>query len=61
MCFDVCPEPWGLQPASFEPTFAPDASPVAIAEERVTLPASGPLVINGMYASMALVEQRSCS
>ncbi len=63
LCFDACPEPYGLAPepgAGFElqdpaKLFgrkpAPEAKPVPIPDERLPLPATGPLVTKGTYAS----------
>jgi pyruvate/2-oxoacid:ferredoxin oxidoreductase alpha subunit/NAD-dependent dihydropyrimidine dehydrogenase PreA subunit len=52
LCFDACPEPYGLMP---ERSAAPPASPrpsiETIPDERVPLPASGPLVVKGIYAA----------
>ncbi len=62
LCFDACPEPYGLRPALFEvasmdpphilpPRFAASAAPADVPDAFVSLPDSRPLVIKGTYAS----------
>ena len=51
LCFDACPEPYGLRPDIGRGTHLvlPLAAPIA--DSRIRLPESGPLVVKGMYAS----------
>jgi len=64
LCFDACPEPYGLMPATSEggfelvdpakflgprPTTAP--TPTAVPDEQLPLPQLRPLIIKGTYAS----------
>ena len=62
LCFDACPEPYGLRRALFEvdsidpppllaPAFAPATTPEPIADSSETLPDSCPLDVKGTYAS----------
>jgi pyruvate/2-oxoacid:ferredoxin oxidoreductase alpha subunit len=52
LCFDACPEPHALASDDGQPeNYAPWRTAVPIADSRVTLPDSGPLITKGMYAS----------
>jgi 2-oxoglutarate ferredoxin oxidoreductase subunit alpha/2-oxoisovalerate ferredoxin oxidoreductase alpha subunit len=51
LCFDACPEPYGLHPAGEPPPARVPAFATPQPDERIALPASGPLVIKGMYAA----------
>jgi NAD-dependent dihydropyrimidine dehydrogenase PreA subunit len=63
LCFDACPEPYGLAPEPgdtyelqdpaklFGRKPTPAVNPVPIPDERLALPATRPLVTKGTYAS----------
>ena len=52
LCFDACPEPFGLKSeGEGDATPPPRLAAAPIPDSAVELPESGPLVIKGMYAS----------
>jgi pyruvate/2-oxoacid:ferredoxin oxidoreductase alpha subunit/NAD-dependent dihydropyrimidine dehydrogenase PreA subunit len=64
LCFDACPEPYGLRPEAAASDFAPvdpaaemgprrttAPQPVELPDRRVPLPETRPLVVKGTYAS----------
>jgi pyruvate/2-oxoacid:ferredoxin oxidoreductase alpha subunit/NAD-dependent dihydropyrimidine dehydrogenase PreA subunit len=62
LCFDACPEPYGLRPATFEPAsmdpprmlperFASVVEPKAVPDVRLPFTPGTPLVTKGTYAS----------
>lgn len=52
LCFDACPEPYGLRPDVVEAAARRAATAIEpVADAFVDLPSAGPLVLKGMYAS----------
>ena len=51
LCFDACPEPYGLRPDVEEARPARPAPAPAVPDRVVALPASAPLVVKGNHAS----------
>ena len=51
LCFDACPEPYGLRPDVEEARPARPAPAPAIPDRVVALPAAAPLVVKGNHAS----------
>jgi pyruvate/2-oxoacid:ferredoxin oxidoreductase alpha subunit/NAD-dependent dihydropyrimidine dehydrogenase PreA subunit len=51
LCFDACPEPYGLQPEDAAPVFRPAPHTENLPDLHLSLPESRPLVLKGTYAA----------